>query len=45
MAEMRTQDALTLEADLLGHTLRGDVVRIGDEVQPLQPALVERPPR
>jgi hypothetical protein len=41
MPQVCAQQALALEADLLGDALRGDVVRIGDELEPLEPQLVE----
>ena len=42
---MRAQDSLPSEPHLLGHTLRGRVVRVSDEIQPLKRELVESPPR
>jgi len=41
MPKVVAQDALALEADLLGDALRGAVVGIGDEVDALQPELIE----
>ena len=43
MAEMRAKDAFPLEADLLGHALRRDVVGIGDQLEALELQLVECP--
>ena len=45
VAEVRAEDALALEADLLRAALRGDVVRVGDQLEPLELELVEAPAR
>ena len=42
MAEMCTQDALSLEPDLLGDALGRDVVGIGDELDTRQLEFLER---
>jgi hypothetical protein len=44
MSEMGAKDAFALEPDSLGNTLRRDVVRIGDEIDPLDLEIVERMP-
>ena len=44
MPQVGTKDALALETDLFGNTLRGDVVGIGDEVDALKPKVVEPVP-
>ena len=41
MSQVRAKDALSPEPDLLGNTLRRDVVGIGDEVEPLKLELAE----
>jgi hypothetical protein len=41
MPQVSAQHALALEADFLGNALRGDVVRIGDQLEPLELRLVE----
>ncbi|MBM2824006.1 MAG: hypothetical protein HW413_2752, partial [Thermoleophilia bacterium] len=45
MAKMCAQDSLPPKAHLLGYSLGGDVVRVGDEVEALERELVESPPR
>ena len=44
MPEVRAEDALAQETDLLGDALRRDVVGIGDEIDALELELVERMP-
>ena len=44
MSQVRAKDPLSPEPDLLGNTLRRDVVGIGDEVEPLKLKLVEGEP-
>jgi hypothetical protein len=43
MHEMRAHHALALEADLLGDTLRPDVVGVRDELEPADAELVDGP--
>ena len=38
---MRAKNALSPKPDLLGNTLRRDVVGVGDELEPLELELVE----
>jgi hypothetical protein len=42
VSQVTAKHALSLESDLLGNTLRRDVVGIGDEVEPLKLEVVER---
>ena len=39
---MRTEEAFALEPDLLGDSLRSEVVGIGDEIDALKLELLER---
>ena len=39
--EVRAQNALAAEADLLGHALGGEVVGVGDQLEPAEPELLE----
>jgi hypothetical protein len=41
VSQVRAKDALSPEPDLLGDTLRRDVVGIRDEVEPLKLELVQ----
>ena len=41
MDEVRAENALAAEADLLGDALGGVVVGVGDQVEPAQPEIVE----
>jgi hypothetical protein len=41
MAQVRSQDSLPLEADLLRDALGGEVLDVGQQVKPLEVELVE----
>src|SRR4026208_30859 len=43
MQQMRPHDALALAPDLLGDTLRSEVLGVGDQVETLEAEIVERP--